>query len=81
MRVGDILYPDTLTGVANAPGYRDVGILIRDQDGYDHEIRLNAKDATYLWESLTRIQKLAWEGKPLDLTEGETRPAIVGGVS
>ena len=70
----------SLRTYGDAPGYRDVSVyaLIGEGGNTEVELRLNPQDSEALMQHITRVHALAWknaERGPLDLREGERRPA------
>lgn len=78
MTINDTHYPDSYTGLSEAAGYRDVGILVTTHEGQAIRINLRAADTLAIWRELGRVLSLAWhDGSPCDVQPGERRPADI----
>lgn len=76
----DVVHSCQYDSKLDAPGYRDVTLVVKVAVGVD-EIRslslaLSAADSERLAADLVSVHRLAWtRGKPLDADESEPRPA------
>ncbi|WP_213234622.1 hypothetical protein [Caballeronia sp. NK8] len=76
----DVVHSCQYDSKLDAPGYRDVTLVVKVAVGVD-EIRslslaLSAADSERLAADLVSVHRLAWtRGKPLDADENEPRPA------
>ncbi len=74
------MFQATLYTYGDAPGYRDVSVVIRlgEQENTQVELRLSPADGETLMQHITSVHALAWrngERGPLDMKPGEKRPA------
>lgn len=74
------IYKDRLVTYGNAPGYRDIHLVVELNDGTGKprtvDLYFSGEDAITIMTHVREVNEVAWNhGGPIDVKPGERRPS------